>query len=395
MIRLLPLMAVAACAGPSPSRAPERPRAPEASPHVESSEPATASPQPEPGPDGPFADACPLFDSVLGRVARSLAERWSSEGRPADASDVDQLLRQEGSPYVWSHTWTLAGQGNLRALAGPRLEAWLASFGDAGERRCGLAVSERSDGRQVVAAVAVDALADLEATPARVRVGSWVEVRARMRVPFSSAKVVVLGPRGAPKSAATSSRGSQVSARFNADAPGAWLVQVLADVEHGPRPVLEALLTAGKGSRHDARQREAPGERTPGFDEAPEQHLLQMLGAARASEGLAALRPEERLAPLAQAQALALRAAGRVAHDLGGGDPAARVAASGLTPQAVGENVAHGATVAAAHRALWSSPSHRSNILSEHFDSIGIGVARDSDGSVWVCELFGRFGDDR
>jgi uncharacterized protein YkwD len=91
-------------------------------------------------------------------------------------------------------------------------------------------------------------------------------------------------------------------------------------------------------------------------------------------------------------QALAISRARRVAHDLGNGDPEARVAASGLELLAVGENVAHAKSVARAHRALWSSPSHRANILSPYFDAIGIGVAEDADGSVWICELFGRFG---
>jgi uncharacterized protein YkwD len=98
-----------------------------------------------------------------------------------------------------------------------------------------------------------------------------------------------------------------------------------------------------------------------------------------------------RLDQLAAAQALALRGARRVAHDLGAGDPQMRVSASGLLLSAIGENVAHGASIAHAHRALWNSPSHRSNILSSYFDSIGIGAAPDADGSVWVCELFGRF----
>ena len=228
-----------------------------------------------------------------------------------------------------------------------------------------------------------------------MRVGSWVEVRAQMRVPFNGAKVVVLGPRGAPKAAPTSTNGANVVARFAADAEGAWLVQVLAEVEHGPRPVLEALLIAGSGSRREGAQQEAPGENVVGLEGDPEGLLQQMLGAARNSEGLRPFEREKRLDQLAHDQALALRAAQRVAHDLGSGDPETRASAAGLTLRAVGENVAHGANVAAAHRALWSSPSHRSNILSAYFDSIGIGVARDADGSVWVCELFGRFGDER
>jgi len=394
---LLPVVAAAACAAPTPmgASAPELDRAKGITLPPTSSEPATQSPQPEPAPERDLASACPFFDAALGRVARSLAEAWSDENPATDASEVERLLRAEGGPYVWPHAWTLAGHGDLRKLAGPRLEAWLSSFHDGGERRCGLWLAERSDGRQVLGAVAADALADLEPLPAGVRVGAWVAVRAHLRVPFNGAKVVVLGPRGAPKPVPTSTNGATVSARFAADSEGPWRVQVLADVEHGPRPVLEALLIAGPGSRREALAQRAPGEREVTLDDDPVGGLSRMLDEARKSEGFPPLPRENQLDQLARTQALALRAARRVAHDLGSGDPEARVAAAGLTLQAVGENVAHGADVAAAHRALWSSPSHRSNILSAYFDSIGIGIARDSDGSVWVCELFGRFGDGR
>jgi uncharacterized protein YkwD len=50
--------------------------------------------------------------------------------------------------------------------------------------------------------------------------------------------------------------------------------------------------------------------------------------------------------------------------------------------------VAHAGNVVLAHRALWSSPSHRDNLLQTRFDRLGIGVRSDPDGSVWVTELF-------
>jgi uncharacterized protein YkwD len=40
------------------------------------------------------------------------------------------------------------------------------------------------------------------------------------------------------------------------------------------------------------------------------------------------------------------------------------------------------------HRALWASPSHRLNLLDSRFTRWGLGVAKDTDGGLWVCELF-------
>jgi uncharacterized protein YkwD len=112
-----------------------------------------------------------------------------------------------------------------------------------------------------------------------------------------------------------------------------------------------------------------------------------MVNAARASEGLRALRPNATLTQLASEHATMMRGVRRTAHDTGEGDLTARLARAGLSLTA-GENVAHAASVALAHRVLWASPSHRQNLLTAGFDSIGIGVALDEDGSVWVCEEF-------
>jgi uncharacterized protein YkwD len=239
-----------------------------------------------------------------------------------------------------------------------------------------------------VAVVTADALADLQPLAANVRVGGWVDVRAKLLVPFAGAKVIVLGPRGAPRPLPTAVGGGQVSASFSADQEGAWLVQVVADVQGGPRQVLEALLIAGDGPRRQARD-EAPGERERTTADDSAGLLFEMLAAARSSEQRSRLRRDPELDRIAREQAAAARAAGHIAHDLGSGDPEARVRAAGIDAESVGENLARAESIARAHRALWSSPSHRTNILDDRFDSIGIGVVEDADG-VWACELFAR-----
>ena len=56
--------------------------------------------------------------------------------------------------------------------------------------------------------------------------------------------------------------------------------------------------------------------------------------------------------------------------------------------RAVGENVAYTSTVTRAHTLLMNSPAHRANILSTTFTQVGLGVAKDSHGTVWVVEVF-------
>jgi uncharacterized protein YkwD len=77
-----------------------------------------------------------------------------------------------------------------------------------------------------------------------------------------------------------------------------------------------------------------------------------------------------------------------LAHDVGDGDPEARLDALGLEARLAGENVAHASSVVQAHRTLWASPSHRLNMLRSDYERVGIGVVRGEAGDVWVTEIF-------
>lgn len=350
----------------------------------------SASPQPAPRSpserERALAERCGQPDAALGRVASDLVRSLETAGTAPDAAALTRSLRRQGAPYVWPHAWTL--QGADEADIDQRFSHFLASLVTTGERRCGVAVRERN-GRAVVAAVTADALADLAPLPTRVRVGSWISVEGVLLVPADAAKVVVLGPRSAPRPLPTSFHERRVRARFAADAPGRWLVQVLATVEGGPRPVLEAAVFAGVAPAYDA-EPAAPGEAVAPTEADPATALYRMLQAARASERLAPLRRDAELDRLAHDHAASMRRAERLGHDVGAGDPTGRLLAAGVAASLAGENVAHAASVVHAHRALWSSPAHRANMLSPHFDSIGIGVVRDAKGSFWVCQLFTR-----
>jgi len=157
---------------------------------------------------------------------------------------------------MWPHSWTYDGTG---PAALESMQGWLASFGDGGERRCGVALVNGGE-RSVLALVAVDALADLEPVPVQRRAGSWVEVNAKLLVPASDAKLLVLGPNGAPHAVPTSFDGSRARARFHADRPGAFLVQLLASVAGGPRPVLETTVYADVSPPSSFFADAAPGE---------------------------------------------------------------------------------------------------------------------------------------
>jgi uncharacterized protein YkwD len=240
----------------------------------------------------------------------------------------------------------------------------------------------------IVVGVASDVQADLSPVATTARVGQWMTLEARMLSASSGAEVVVLGPRGRPRPVPASLYQGRARASFCLDLPGSWVIQLLSTTDRGPRPVAEALVHVGVPPPTSFHENEAPGERAgEGASDAPTA-IERMINAARASEGLGALRRDHALDGLADAHADAMAKARLLGHDTGDGDPPARVTAAGIAARIVAENVAHAASLPRAHRALWSSPSHRESLLFERFDTVGVGVVRDTDGSLWVCELF-------
>ncbi len=352
--------------------------------------PYTVSPSPtqlSPG-DRDLLAPCALVDDGLVRVAERLAEYQSKRMEMLGNDEIAFEMRAAGVPQVWPRAWAIVGE-TAPEEAALGLRGWLGSFDDGGERRCGLGRAASSLG-EVVAVVALDAIADLEALPRTARVGQWLDVRARLLVSASRAEVVVLGPRGTPRSVPSSLSGSLISARVVVDYPGPWLIQVLPTLDSGPRPAVEAMVFVDQPPPRAFQATAVPGE-VAASDPTQPAALLEMLNAARQSEGLAGLRHNPSLDTAAQIHANAMMEAGRVAHDVGSGGPADRIAGLGLTPSMVGENVARATTLVHAHRALWASPSHRGNMLHSRFSDAGVGVAVGDDGGVWVCEVFASF----
>lgn len=307
----------------------------------------------------------------------------------APPDELSFLLRSAGEPHVWPRAFSVDGAdlGDDDVVA--RLARWAGAIPAQGERRCGVAEWRRRDGRRLVAAVAVDAIADLDPLPTLVRTGQWLTLTGRALVPAREAKVVLLGPRGAPRSAvATVDDRGAIRSSFVVDRTGRWLVQVLLTTASGPRPVLEAMVHAGEAPPARFTTAFAPGEDAASGVPDDVTAMRRMMDAARATEGLAPLAQDDVLDRLAREHAARMVQSNTLGHDVGGGDPASRMRDAGLRARAAGENVAVAATVARAHRALWNSPSHRGNLLDGRFRRAGVAVSRGDDGRAWAAILF-------
>ncbi len=338
---------------------------------------------------------CGQGEVGLRDAARAVVSRKVHGLPAADIDAVTFAQRAAGEPHTWPRIW-IASAGALESeTTQQKLEAWLSAV-PRPHRRCGAATALGPDGTGVLAVVEVDALADLGPLPTRARTGQWLTVDARMRVAASGGRVIVLGPMGAPRAVPTSFDGSTLHARFAPEGPGEHTVQVVADLESGPRPVLEATIFVDADPPADEPRRTAPGEDASDASgssarsdsQADSDRIAGMLAVARASAGLRPLVRDRRLDAVALAHANEMARHQDLAHDVGDGGPLERLLGAGLEPKDTGENVAHAATLALAHRAQWWSPSHRANMLRPATDRLGVGTARDGRGDAWVVELF-------
>lgn len=336
---------------------------------------------------------CGAPEGGLRAVAKRLVERKIRGLTYLDLDGLTFAQRVAGEPHVWPRAWIVSGKTLEREATTRKITAWRRSFHDAGERRCGVATGRAPDGTMIAAAIALDAVGELAPIPVRSHAGAWLTVDARLLVPARSAQVVLVGPDGAPRTIPTHFEDGRVRARFAPNRPGSFTVQVLADVDSGPRPILEAQVFADVDPPAALPDLAAPGEPAAIGAPDPATAMLRMVQALRAQSKLPPLTRDRRLDAVALAHAQRMVKARTVGHDMGDGDPAQRLQNAGLVAIESGENVAHAQTPQLAHRSLYASPSHRANLLRPDFDQVGLAVIDDPDGpyaGVWVVEVFTR-----
>lgn len=351
---------------------------------------STQSPLPA-QPDSKIASLqslCGTADAALIDVAGRNVKRQLEGADLYGADELGFTLRAAGDPHVWPRAFSIAGSAFEDDYLKKKLKGWMDGWSTLGVRRCGLSKSAKADGTTVFAVVAVDALADMTSLPTTARVSQWITLEGKMLIPATAVKVVLLGPRGAPKTVIASLTKDKIKSTFSVDQAGQWLVQVLATVSTGPRPVLEALVFAGTTPPTKFTRATVPGEDAGKEIKDDAEAVLKMLNAARVAEGKPALTRDAALDKLAKTHSDEMAKAKMVGHDVGTGDPAARIKAAGIAAKIAGENVASAANPQSAHRALWASPSHRSNMLASEFARVGVAVVKDAEGRVWVTELF-------
>ncbi len=160
-----------------------------------------------------------------------------------------------------------------------------------------------------------------------------------------------------------------------------------------PRPVVRP--TETPNFRPTARPTASPaistGDYTTLSVTAQEQKVLNLLNQDRQANGLPLLTLDPELSRLARLKCEDMRDQGYFGHESPTyGNAAALLTRFGYAFQGVGENIAHHATVEKAEAAFMSSSGHRGNLLGRQWTKVGVGVCFDSQGFVYVTQLFVR-----
>ncbi len=331
---------------------------------------------------------CGPGDAILHAAARQVANQ-KLEGKDTwSMLELGRYLQTRGLAHAGARAWTLKGSTVDRRVALVRLRAWLASNHPRVARRCGVASVQDSARGEVLTVVTAPRYADFRSPlPQNVRTGAWVTIDAVLYQGADRPAIVVLRPRGAPRTIPSSydRHTRRVVGRFMADRSGTWVVQVVANTRGGPLPVLQSEVRVG--SAVSLASSYVPGE-SAGLGLSDADALFAKLNSARRSERVGMLIRDRDLDQVAEQHVMRMMKLGRIVHDTGEGSPPERVAEAGIRSREVGENVSKASNPSLAHRALWNSPSHRTNTLHPRFERVGIAARRDEKGNVWVTQLF-------
>lgn len=149
--------------------------------------------------------------------------------------------------------------------------------------------------------------------------------------------------------------------------------------------------------------RALPGNDSPSRMDSPESQMLSLTNQDRTAQqnweetqGRAhPLQWDDRLAAAARAHSADMARAGYLSHEGSDGSvPSQRVSYMGIQWLSTGENVARAHDAAEAEALFMDEPkfqqNHRSNILNPNYTIVGIGVARDSEGTLYITEEFAQ-----
>lgn len=322
-----------------------------------------------------------VFSSRLAAAARSWAAALPVDDRTIDSNGlVDLALRRCGSPDTAVSAAIVRSTGTLEDDLWTRVATLLeTSRVRPTHVGIGTAPSCPAPYMRCWGIILVRRRLEMEPFPTRPAPGDVVPLRFTLAGGLTAARVAVAAPGRAVVSAGAVADGRGWSALVPLDAgPGEYRVEVSADGRGGPEVVGLLSVWAGRTPPETwaatAVAPDVPRSRTAAL------RLARMVARERVARGVPPLRWDPKLAAVAEGHSLEMAACSLFAHrSPTSGAAGDRLQAISYPYRFVAENIARGASLSAAHRALMRSPGHRANLLSAEATHVGIGVARGTD----------------
>ena len=128
-------------------------------------------------------------------------------------------------------------------------------------------------------------------------------------------------------------------------------------------------------------------------DNKLEKEVVTLVNQERSKQGLAPLKDNVSLSNVARTKSEDMAKNNYFSHTSPTyGSPFDMMKHFGITYTAAGENIAMGQPTAASVMNGWmNSPGHKANILSKDFTEIGVGIAKNTNGSIyWTQDFIGK-----
>ncbi|GBG57052.1 serine protease [Sporomusaceae bacterium FL31] len=120
-----------------------------------------------------------------------------------------------------------------------------------------------------------------------------------------------------------------------------------------------------------------------------EAKAVELMNADRRANGLSDLKVSSALTAVARSHAQDMVSRNFFSHTNPDGKGLTdRLKQANISYSAAGENIAENTNVQSAETSFMNSSGHRANILNSNYTTVGIGVAFDSDGTVYVVQDF-------
>jgi uncharacterized protein YkwD len=137
-----------------------------------------------------------------------------------------------------------------------------------------------------------------------------------------------------------------------------------------------------------------PAQQQKAFEQtADEMTIFELTNKERKAKDLPALVLSPALSKIARAHSENMARQGKFEHKLDGKEAKERVKEAGYKFSKVGENIAmgeDGAKLPKIMKAWMESGGHRENILSAEFVEIGVGIARNKAGDLYITQVFAK-----